>query len=102
MLRHVPSDLSAVSSLSRTRYRPLPWRQCRYEHPDTLSRGGLNRPRFDRSAFHVAQQSFDNQPHEKEAQLRVLVIQAVDLLVGHLVQLAVGVAQHRHRAHLLG
>ena len=80
---------------------PLPWRDCRYEYPDVLSRGGLSSPRLDRAAFHVAQQSFDNQPHEEEAQLRVLVVQAIDFFVGHLVQFAISFAQHRQGAYLL-
>ena len=62
-----PFGSFGVSSSSRTRYRPLPWRHCRYEHPDVLSRGGLSSPRLDRAALYVAQQSFNNQPHEEEA-----------------------------------
>lgn len=79
--------------------QPQPWPQS---SPSRCGVVRLNRSRPDLTALHVAKQPFDDQPHEEEAQFRVLVIQAVHLFVGHMVQLAVGIAHHRQRADLIG
>ena len=50
---------------------------------------------------HVAQQPLDDQSHEKEAELWILVIQVIHHLIGHFVELAVRLTDHSHGAHLL-
>lgn len=50
---------------------------------------------------YVSQQSLDDQLHEKEAELWILIVQVIDHLVGHRIEFAVGLTDHGHGAYLL-